>query len=94
MFGSPDPAIEFPGRRFSQLYALQSTFAVRIHDAFQERALDFFERNPGWSVEGLNGRLLVYRDEVMEPEERMAAFVAEAAAVAAVFRRSPRPASN
>jgi len=90
VFGSGDPVIEFPDRpRFGELYTLTSTFTVRIRDAFNERVLDFFEKNPGWSVEGLNGRLLVCRDGVMEPPERVAAFVSEAAAVAEVFRRPP-----
>jgi len=90
LFGSGDPVIEFPDRpRFGQLYSLTSTFTVRIRDAFHGRVLDFFEKNPGWCVEGLNGRLLVCRNDVMEPPERVADFVSEAAAVAEVFRRPP-----
>jgi hypothetical protein len=80
------PPIEFPGRSFNQLYTLTSDFAVTIRDDFHSRVLDFFERNPGWRVEGLRGRLLVWREQVVEEPERVPAFLEEAAAVAQVFR--------
>ena len=88
VLGPPDPEIQFPERpRFGELYTLTSTFTVRIRDAFPARVLDFFEKHPGWTVEGMNGKLLIYRDDVEEPPERIAGFVNEATAVAEVFRK-------
>jgi hypothetical protein len=89
VFGPSDPEIAFPERpRFGELYTLTSTFTVRIRDAFPHRVLEFFEKHPGWTVEGANGRLLVYRDGVEEPPERIGGFVSEATAVAEVFRKN------
>jgi hypothetical protein len=88
VFGAPDPEIAFPARpRFGELYTLTTTFTVRIHDAFQPRVLEFFEARPGWTVEGVAGRLLVYRRDVEESDARMGDFLREATAVAEVFRK-------
>jgi hypothetical protein len=89
VFGPSDPEIHFPERPgFEERYTLTSTFTVRIRDAFPQRALEFFEAHPGWTVEGMNGKLLIYRNDVEEPPERIGGFVSEATAVAEVFRKS------
>jgi hypothetical protein len=41
-------------------------------------------------AQGLKARLLVWREGVTEPSERIPGFLAEAIAVAQVFRRPPR----
>jgi hypothetical protein len=84
------PPIQFPGRTFNQLYTLDSNFSVSIRDDFDEKVLDFFERSPGWRVQGLKGRLLVWREGVVVAPEGVAAFLSEAAEVAQVFRRPVR----
>jgi hypothetical protein len=85
--GPSDPEITFAERpRFGERYSLTSTFTVRIRDAFNAGALEFFEKNPGWTVEGANGRLLVYREDVEVKPEAIGDFVREAVAVAEVFR--------
>jgi len=83
----PVPPIEFPGRTFNKTYTLDSDFTVSIRDDFDARVLAFFEKNPGWKVQGVKGRLLIWRERVTEPTERIPAFLSETAAVAQVFRR-------
>jgi hypothetical protein len=90
LIGPVDPVVELPGRsRFHELYELRTGFAVSIRDVFTPNILDFFERKPGWSVEALKGRVLVFRENVKEPPERIAPFVAEAALIAEMLRKSP-----
>lgn len=84
------PQVEFPGRpEFASRYALRTPSPAAMLEILTPEALDFFEANPGWTVEGITGRLLVYRADVLEPPGRLAAFVREAGAVATRFR-TPR----
>jgi hypothetical protein len=82
----PEVRIRFD-RTFDQLYVLKSDFAVTIRDDFHARVLEFFETHPGWHVEGLKGRLLVWHEEIVVPADAMPTFLREAAALAQVFRR-------
>jgi hypothetical protein len=85
------PAVEIPGRPlFSARYSLRSPSPRRIREIFAPAVLDFFEANPGWSVEGITGRVLVFRADVLEAPSRVDAFLGEAATVAARFRTAPR----
>jgi len=86
--GPTEPVVEFSGHpRFHELYSLRTGFAVSIRDVFAPSVLEFFERHPGWTIEALKGRILVCRENVAEPPERIADFLAEAEQVAHLLRK-------
>ena len=88
MKGVHYPEIDMRGRRrFADLYTLASPSPDHVREIFRDDVLGFFEAHPGWSAEAITGQILIWREDVMEPPSRHAAFLEEAAAVAALFLR-------
>ena len=90
----PEAEVDFDDRAFWPVYSVWETvssltdaLAARdIRDVFTPQVRSFFVTRAGWSVEGLAGRLLLYRNAVEVTPAKMPAFLEEALAVAEHFR--------
>jgi hypothetical protein len=82
------PAVDFPERRdFTAAYEVTSLSESEVRRILRDEALAFFVAHPGWSVEAITGQMLMWREDVMEPPDRMPAFLDEATRIASLFRR-------
>lgn len=78
---------EYPG--FQAVYQLRSESPDAARQVFDTRLTGFLERNPGWTIEVMDGRLLLCREHIEEPLDRMEGFVSEAERIAEAFRLGP-----
>lgn len=69
LFGGKD--INFPTHpEFSSKYLLRGMNEIAIRRFFSEPILDHFDRDRGWTVEAVSGRLFVYRlNQRIKPQE-------------------------
>ncbi|QIF02818.1 hypothetical protein [Roseimicrobium sp. ORNL1] len=69
LFGGKD--IDFPSHpEFSSKYLLRGMNELAIRRFFTESILGHFDRDRGWTVEAVSGRLFVYRlDQRIKPQE-------------------------
>jgi hypothetical protein len=69
LFGGKD--INFPSHpEFSTKYLLRGMNETAIRQYFTQALLDHFDRDRGWTVEAVSGRLFVYRlDQRIKPQE-------------------------
>lgn len=69
LFGGKD--IDFPSHpEFSRKYLLRGMNELAIRRFFTESILSHFDRDRGWTVEAVSGRLFVYRlDQRIKPQE-------------------------
>ena len=72
---------------FSRNYLLTGRDETRIRMLFKQGLLEFFKRETGWTVEGHDDWLLVYRHGVREKPDRLSQFMLESGRVADVFAR-------
>ena len=72
---------------FSRNYLLTGRDETRIRTLFNRGLLDFFRRETGWTVEGHDDWLLVYRHGVREKPDRLSQFLLESGRVSDVFAR-------
>lgn len=73
--------------QFSANYRLRGEVEPAIHQVFDSRVLDHFEKESCWAVEGGGRWLLVYRPHVVVPPERLMPFLDETRTIAELFRR-------
>jgi hypothetical protein len=57
--------------QFSKQYFLRGSSEELVRRLFSERALRYFEENPGQCVEGDGNRLIIYRSSTLIPAENM-----------------------
>jgi hypothetical protein len=69
LFGGKD--IDFPSHpEFSSKYLLRGMNEIAIRRFFTESILNHFDRDRGWTVEAVSGRLFVYRlEQRIKPQE-------------------------
>jgi hypothetical protein len=84
MFGQQD--IDFPDfPRFSRMYLLRGQKEAALRGLFTSRVLSFFERHPGWCVEGEGEWLAVYRIAIAPDPHHLKKFLALATEIAKTF---------
>ena len=72
---------------FSSNYLLTGRDETTIRALFNQDLLEFFKWETGWTVEGHDDWLLVYRRGVREKPDRLSQFLLESGRVADVFAR-------
>ena len=70
---------------FSRNYLLTGRDETKIRTVFNQSLLEFFNWETGWTVEGHDDWLLVYRRGVREKPDRLSQFLLESGRVADVF---------
>jgi hypothetical protein len=72
---------------FSRRYLLRGEDEHAIESVFSPSVLEFFERHPGWSVEGRGRLLAVFRSMKHCPPDGLGAFLGDTRRVADAVRR-------
>lgn len=72
--------------QFSRLYLLRGLDEPAIRNHFHQEAVQFFEMNPGWCVEGQGSRLICYREGKWVEPDVIRSFLDEGFKVLALFR--------
>lgn len=93
----PEEEVGFDDPAFCGVYSVRASVASLseglasrdIRDVFTPEVRGFLRTRPDWSLEALNDRLLLFRDDVEEPPERIPVFLDEALAMAERFRSPP-----
>lgn len=86
-FGYQD--IDFSSQpEFSAKYLLRGPNEEAIRRVFDLSVLFHFDHNPGWSVEGRSGQLVVYRHGKKVAPERIPEFIEQTTAIYRLFRES------
>ena len=71
--------------KFSSQYYLKGNEEEKIRNVFKTNILSYFENDPGWSVEGLETRLLIYREGSMISPEEIQEFYEQTHTIAQAF---------
>lgn len=83
---SPRNHIEFPSTaEFSKSYRLEASDENAVRDLFDQRTLQFFAREKGWTVESKEGWLMVYRYDRDVESAQLRGFVDETKRILRLF---------
>lgn len=71
---------------FSSIYHLNGDDEYLIRTTFSYKVLDYFTREQGWHVEGLNYFLIIYRAKKLLPPDTLPAFGRKGMEIYQIFR--------
>jgi hypothetical protein len=79
------------GERFNRMYSLwpaEVTNQVEVRDLFTLQVLEFFVDEPGWNITSEDGKVMMWREDRVLPDDERPALVERAVQVYSVLFRS------